>query len=207
MASPYPPISPTLSRSTARTLRIGRVLLRWIWAIQAMIAIPHVLVLFWIMLLALLLPGIGVVVSLLVLPDFVAAASIVVVVVTQYVKLCRGTSVAFTFKAEMAKAVAAAFVWLWTWVPFLGGVSDELRKDQMDKDMLRKVMIVRVVWTILIVLLFFAPLWYAYEEWRVREERAGPEEGDIELADSREEGRIRLLERTSIDSLDSLANK
>jgi hypothetical protein len=54
--------------------------------------------------------------------------------------------------------------------------------------------------------LFYAPLWYAYTEWKVGQQGEKMRE-DIELAENVEEGQIRLLERSSVDSLESLRGK
>ncbi|KAJ4305079.1 hypothetical protein N0V90_000609 [Kalmusia sp. IMI 367209] len=111
-------------------------------------------------------------------------------------------------KREAIKTAFATYLFLWGLVTNPGKSLSPIKTDtgkgkELDKgtkEAIEKMAIRLWIWhivvVVLIIVLFYPPLWLAYQDWKTEKTRS--EGGYIEL----EEHQIRLLDRASMDILD-----
>ncbi|KAF2689275.1 hypothetical protein K458DRAFT_413570 [Lentithecium fluviatile CBS 122367] len=195
------------ARGTSRTPPPCFKKLKYIWALQGIIALPRLyliafisLIMFWMFMFT---PGLAIVIWLFCAIDLVMTLSIILTVVRQYHNKETATA-AVTFRREAMKAAFATYLWLWALFTDPKRVfKPEDSQSGLDPKAERTLVIINIylmVLTVVVILVFYPSVWLAYRDWRAEREAKRCEDVEFGVAGG-EEDRIRLLDRSSIDDI------
>ncbi|KAL1610313.1 hypothetical protein SLS60_001979 [Paraconiothyrium brasiliense] len=182
--------------------------IRVLWFLQAAVALLRVLFVALILVAGLL------VASLLGAPALVFIFVILIlafdiflstfIVLTAYRQLFNKADKRTRLRREVCKAAIAT----WLFISFASLPKDTKPSLEMDAEQrrvfdmfIKKIWIGQLLVTVVIIGLFYPPLWVAFKERHAEKERANEGRGEIELEDHE----VRLLGRVSVDTLDGFA--
>ncbi|KAF2121624.1 hypothetical protein BDV96DRAFT_641009 [Lophiotrema nucula] len=174
--------------------RVHDVLRRALF-LQALVAFPTMCLLGLAIFLELVIPDAEQKYFFYIFLYFVMAAAIIVIVLIQFKE--KEQSAVATLKCEATKTTLATLLWLTGWIRAIWRILAESGSgDDNDEQHKRRRSALSFlwpsIWTILIIMLFYPALYYAYKQWR-NEQRPQIYISNFEDGEDEEEHMIRMI--------------